>query len=248
MNIISVSYGNDSIALLQWAKEHGLENVYVVYVDTGWAHPGWQDRVKKGKELAEIYGFVTFEVKGPRLFAGWVKHKKMFPTNKYQWCTSYLKIIPFANFLDFIDPNASATIIVGKRRAESKKRESTQEFEFNNSFYSGQVVWNPLYNHTDAERDALILKTGFVPLPHRSLECCPCVNANRNDLRETPKICIDRVRSLEEKTGKFMYSISRYMGAEGIDEVISWANSSRGSFHRKQIKLFDYQCSSGMCG
>ena len=249
--ILSVSYGNDSIALIQWAHEQGLDNCFVVYCDTGWAHPDWPARVKKGMALAESYGFMTWNVKGKYSFADWVRHKLMFPTNKYQWCTSYLKIIPFGEFLEFIDPFCTATVIVGKRRSESKKRESTQEFETHSKYYAGRAVWNPLYKHCDKERNKLIKRAGFKPLPHRSLECCPCVNAGRHDLRMTPEICIDKVRELEKTTGKTMYSVTRYMGATGIDEVMEWAASGRGKYHKKQMRLWNYRgelCPSGLCG
>ena len=62
--------------------------------------------------------------------------------------------------------------------------------------------WHPLYLHTDAERNALITRSGFEPLPHRSLECNPYVNANRQDfLRLTPGE-IERVNELEVEIGK----------------------------------------------
>ena len=37
--VISVSYGNDSLAMIQWAHENSLDafgNVVVTYCDTGW--------------------------------------------------------------------------------------------------------------------------------------------------------------------------------------------------------------------
>lgn len=36
-HLIFASYGNDSIALIQWAHERGLPDVHVAYGDTGWA-------------------------------------------------------------------------------------------------------------------------------------------------------------------------------------------------------------------
>ena len=235
-HVISVSYGNDSIALIQWAHESGLDNCIVVYADTGWAHPDWHDRVRQGEDLAESYGFVTWQVRSRLQFAEWVEHNKMFPTNKYQWCTSYLKIIPFGEFLEFIDPFCDATVVLGKRRAESKKRKNTKEFEKKSTYYSGRTVWNPLYKHSDKERNRLIERAGFEPLKHRSLECCPCVNAGRSDLRQTPEACVARVRKLEKLTGKTMYAVSRYMGATGIDEVMEWAASDRGKYNRRQAR------------
>jgi len=249
--VISASYGNDSIALIQWAHEKGLENCIVVYCDTGWSHPDWPERVKKGEALAEKYGFVTWQVRSMLQFAEWVELKRMFPTNKYQWCTSYLKIIPFGEFIEFVDPDCDAVVIVGKRRSESKKRENTQEFEGDSKYYTGRTVWSPLFNHSDSARNNLIKKASFKPLPHRSMECCPCVNAGRHDLAETPEICLDKVRKLEQITGKTMYAVSRYMGASGIDEVMEWANSDRGKYDRRQSLLWNYRgelCGSGLCG
>lgn len=249
--VLSVSYGNDSIALIQWAYERGLENCFVVYCDTGWAHPEWPERVKKGMALAEKYGFVTWNTKSKYSFAEWVEHKRMFPTNKYQWCTSYLKLIPFGEFIEYLDPYSEAVVVVGKRRAESKKRESTQEYEEKTGYYTGRKIWNPLYKHTDSMRDKLIKNAGFKPLPHRSLECCPCVNASRYDLRETPEVCLDRVRKLEKITGKTMYGTSRYLGADGIDNVMEWAASGRGKYHKSQMRMWNYRgelCPSGLCG
>ena len=117
--ILSVSYGNDSIALIQWAHEYGLENCFAVYCDTGWAHPEWPARVREGMTLAESYGFVTWSVKG-MTFEEIVLMKKGFPSQKFQWCSGLLKTIPFGDFAEFIDPNKEAVIIIGKRRVERK--------------------------------------------------------------------------------------------------------------------------------
>ena len=55
--VISSSYGNDSIALIQWAHEQGLKDVSVVFVDTGWAADGWLDRVVRLESWVESLGF-----------------------------------------------------------------------------------------------------------------------------------------------------------------------------------------------
>ena len=248
--ILSVSYGNDSIALIQWAHEYGLKNCFVVYCDTGWAHPDWPVRVKKGMALAESYGFVTWTGKG-MTFEEIVLMKKGFPSQKFQWCSGLLKTIPFGDFAEFIDPNKEAVIIIGKRRAESKNRADTPEFIYNSQYHEGRTIWHPLYKHTDDERNELLERAWFKPLPHRSMECCPCVNANRLDLRHTPEIQLDRLRRLERLTGKTMYRAYRHQGAWGIDEVMEWAASGRGKYHNKQMRLWNYRgelCPSGLCG
>jgi 3''-phosphoadenosine 5''-phosphosulfate sulfotransferase (PAPS reductase)/FAD synthetase and related enzymes len=248
--IISVSYGNDSIALIQWAHEMGLENCFVVYCDTGWAHPEWPERVKKGMILADSYGFVTWNVKGMG-FEEMVRMKKGFPSQKMQFCSGILKVIPFGDFAEFIDPAKEATVIIGKRRSESRNRANTPEFIIASEHQEGRNVWHPLYKHTDRERNDLIKRAGFKPLPHRSLECCPCVNANRQDLRETPESQIEKLRQLEAETGRELFRAYKHQGAWGIDEVMEWAYSARGKYVKGQLRLWNYKgelCPSGLCG
>ena len=48
-HVIFASYGNDSIALIQWAHERGLTDVAVAYSDTGRAAPWWPDRVEQAE-------------------------------------------------------------------------------------------------------------------------------------------------------------------------------------------------------
>ena len=56
---ISASYGNDSMAMMQWAAERGLQGVTVAYCNTGWSAPGWEQRVAEGEALAKRLGFET---------------------------------------------------------------------------------------------------------------------------------------------------------------------------------------------
>lgn len=55
--IIFASYGNDSIALIQWAYEQNLKNVCVLFSDTGWADPRWLERVSKAEQWVRDLGF-----------------------------------------------------------------------------------------------------------------------------------------------------------------------------------------------
>jgi len=52
-HFIFASYGNDSIALIQWAYEKQLKNVAVIHSDTGWASPTWEERVTKAEQWVE---------------------------------------------------------------------------------------------------------------------------------------------------------------------------------------------------
>ena len=77
--VIFSSYGNDSVAMIQWAHEQGLENVVVVYSDTGWAATWWADRVLKMEEWARGLGFRTSRTTSLG-FRELAIAKKAFPT------------------------------------------------------------------------------------------------------------------------------------------------------------------------
>ena len=250
MYLLSASFGNDSIALIQWAHEHKLDDVLVLYCDTGWSHPEWPARVKRGFALAESYGFTTWQVKGEFDFQSIVLMRGGFPDNQYQWCSGLLKAIPLNEFSAFLDPSCDATVIIGKRRAESVKRKDLPEFIEGSEYHEGRRVWHPLYAHTDRERDELIYRAGWEPLPHRSMECCPCVNASRKDLRHTPDSQLDKVRLLEKQIGRNMFRPAKHGGAMGIDQIVEWALSPPRRYRKGQQILFTRaeMCGSGLCG
>ena len=239
MNVISSSYGNDSVALIQWAHETGLQDVTVAYCDTGWAAPYWPARVRKGEELAARYGFRTVRCKSMGM-AELVRMKSGFPASGEQFCTMHLKGMPFLQWIDEDDPEHKAVVLIGKRRAESKKRANTPEFIEASEYHGGRKIWHPLYLHSHDDRDALLKRAGFDVLPHRSRECNPCVNANRSDfLRLTPGE-IERVNDLEVETARSMFRPKRF-GALGIYGVIQWAKEGR---ERGDIEEEEAECAS----
>lgn len=240
MNVISSSYGNDSVALIQWAKERALADVTVAYCNTGWSAPGWHtNRVQRGEDMALAYGFKSHQCESIGM-AALVRQRKGFPGNGMQFCTSELKIFPFLAWIDEVDPDHKAVILIGKRRAESERRANTPEFIESSEIHGGRKVWHPLYAHTDFERDVLLRRAGWEPLPHRSLECNPCVNANRSDFNRLTPGEIERVNDLEAEIGKPMFRPKRF-NTMGIHGVIQWAKNGRD---RGSIEDEETACSS----
>ena len=251
MHIISVSYGNDSIALIRWAKEKAIQDVHVVYCDTGWSHSSWGARINSGEALALAYGFNVHHISGDFDFESMVRMKKGFPSQRYQFCSGILKGLPFLEWCEEHDPTGKAVVVIGKRREESQARKDTNLFIFNSDFHGGRLVYHPLYKHTDGQRNDLILKTGIKVLPHRSMECCPCVNANRADLLMVEPERLEQIRQIESDIDHPMFRAKKKMGAYGIREVIYWARSPRGKYAKGQQFLFDLAgdaCGTGMCG
>lgn len=172
MHVLFCSYGNDSIALIQWAHESGLKDVTCLYSDTGWSASWWTERVAKGETLAS-------------------------------------------------------------------------------ERHGGRELWQPLVRHDDAMRDALLHRAGFDVLPHRSLECYPCINANIDDIRLLSEDRIKLIDITEKNLGftrkgkpRVMFRTARRKGAVGIRAVVQWAAAPRP---RDQMEMFPTQCDSGYC-
>lgn len=249
---LCASFGNDSLALIQWAHERGLRNVVVLYNNTGWAHPAWAGRVKRCRAWAESLGFETHETESMGMPA-LVKWKRGWPRQGIQFCTEHLKIIPSIAFMAERDPLAQAICLVGKRRAESRERSNAPEWMWPVSANGNRAVWQPLVEHSTEARDALLDRAGFKPLPHRSRECNPCVNSSRADivLFAKTKSEVAKVRNTEADAGlnkkggaRTMFRPKSKGGALGIDEVIDWAKSGRGRYVAGQM-VFDLDDDTG---
>lgn len=253
---LKASFGNDSIALIQWAHEAGLSGICVIYSNTGWAARWWLPRVDKGFKLCQQYGFDATEIKSEG-FEALARRKKSFPMQGIQFCTEDLKIRPSQKFMDEVDPNREGLVLVGKRRAESTQRADTEEFVLDSPIDSGRLLWHPLFAHSDEDRNALVLRAGFEITPTRSKECFPCINSNREDLRELAKDeeRVVELETLEEDMGftskgkpRTLFRPHRYKGATGIREIIRWAQSDRGKFSLDDGTGGGKDCNDGQCG
>lgn len=250
--IVKASYGNDSLALIQWAHENGMRRVLVLFNDTGWARSDWMARVAEKEEWARSLGFSTARTFSEGL-EGLVRRKKGWPRQGIQFCTAELKMAPTQRWLDENDPFRLATSLIGVRRCESANRASFPERQIDRD---GVEVWAPLVDYSDDDRDALLARAGLEPLPHRSMECFPCINSNRRDLRELaqdePRIT--EIEAIEKSLGvtakgqpRTMFRPYRYQGATGIREIVRWAQSERGQFNLDDGNG-NPGCEAGWCG
>lgn len=177
MNVIFGNYGNNTVALIQWALEQGIEDVCVLHVETGWAADGWAERVTQGQHFAADCGFTPIALKPPSSFAEQIIDRGRFPSVKFQWCAGFLKGLAFLAWADQHDALCEARVLLPSRRSDSRARFNLAEFEPDHPHYGGREVWYPLYQTNDLERDRLIARTPFEKLSHRSLECHPCVHS-----------------------------------------------------------------------
>lgn len=255
--IIFASYGNDSIALIQWAHEKGLKNVCCLFSDTGWAKPEWMERVSKGEDLARSYGFSTDRTESEGMLA-LIKRKSGWPQGggAATFCTGELKIKPSLEWMDANDFEHDAICLTGVRRSESRHRASAPEFIEESKRHGDRQLWQPLVRHTNDMRNKLVQAAGFEVLPHRSQECFPCINANIDDLRLLDESRIQVIEIAENNLGftkkghpRVMFRPKRHKGQTGIRAVVAWASVLR---NRDQTDMFDLGngagCDSGYCG
>lgn len=253
MNIVFTSCGNDSVALIQWCLNNKVKDLNIAYSNTKWGSDWWDERVRLVKHWVEKSGgvFHTIESEG---FEALCKRKKAFPTNGMGFCSYELKIKPAQEWLETIDPEKDAVCYTGVRRCESARRASWPEWVEESENHGGRSLHSPLVRHDDAMRDELITQTPFPILPHRSMECFPCINANKADIRLLDITAIEKVERLEAEIDalklndgeRFMFRSKKCRGAKGIRQVVDWANSAHGKYESDQQEMFS--CESGFCG
>lgn len=265
--VIFSSYGNDSCALIQWAMREELEDVTVVYSDTKWAATWWMARVERMEKWVQGFGWKTDRTTSIG-FADLARKKGAFPTNRFQWCTGELKIEPGERWLAINDPEKRAICLVGVRREESQDRADFPTFMVKSPSHGSRTMIAPMVDWTVAVRDGFLEMADIKPLPHRSMECSPCVNANRGDLvaMKDDADRIEEIASLERELGidgeltangkirGALFRPSLKMGATGIHEVMKWAVAGHGKYGKMddQISLLDEDgssgCVAGWCG
>ena len=245
MHIIISNYSKNSLALIQWAKKNRLENVTVCYIDTGWSAEGWLGYVSVAEEFARGKGFNVQRLKSRVTFQDLMDIKRGFPSEKHQWCSLHLKGITLLQWLDEIDPECHATLLMAKRNSENSSEKKIPEFIEESEYHGGRRVWHPLFNVDDAQRDQLLSDTGDITPPVHSEECAPCINSSSAELAHLSETDISKTEELEEELGVPMFSSFKGKNASGIRTVIQQAKENPDDKQRP----FKYGCSSEFgCG
>ena len=236
--IVTSSFGNDSIALIQYMHENHKGDFIVLYNDTGWARKDWPLRVANASKVCFEMGVQVHITKSIGM-EGVVRKNKGWPmpASSMQWCTQHLKEKPSNEFYAKHDPDCDLIIVTGRRRAESQNRKSLPLHQPESLKHGGRDVYNPLVNFDEEERDIYIRRFGLEPLPHQSMECYPCVCANKKDLASMPldderinlieKIEIELGFTRNEKP-RVMFRPYRVGGGVGIRQAVAWGRGERG--------------------
>jgi len=179
----------------------------------------------------------------------WIVHKGTFPSRGRRWCTQQLKIAPMKLYLDSIE-DAEPLNAVGIRAEESVKRAALPVFEYSEKWKCD--VWRPVHGFTFADVVDIHSRHGLEPCDlyldgAKRLGCWPCIYACKSELRTIGRRDQKRVATLrameewltEKKNAKRGWFQNRRDQTDGtpwhIDEVLTWANTSRGG---RQPELF----------
>lgn len=245
--IACASWGNDSVAMVAWLTEHAPQaRRVVVHNITGWHSEDWPARVDRCSSWAKSLGWEVHTTRSDLVQVA-TTGRRGFPSSVRPWCSRALKIEPTMQLLGSLDPEREAVVCVGVRREESPRRSTFPEHvaaDDPNNRHGGRDCWAPLVRKLVAERDAILRRHGFEPLPYRSHECNPCMNADKDDIRSLTEERIAEIEAAEAASGRTFFPPSKAMGAKGIRAVVRWAHTDRGRYHEAQASL----CDGGWCG
>ncbi len=249
--IVRSSYGNDSVALIQWAHENALDGVTVLYSDTGWARRWWQtERVPEMEAWVRTLGFTAARTASPGMEAIVRRQNRGWPSRLAQFCTDELKIAPSMAWLAQNDPDRHAIILVGVRREESEHRKAAPLYRINSPNDGGRCMIAPLVEMSEADRNALLARAGVEPLAHRSEEC-RCINSAKADIRRYDEADIAEIERIEREAGftskgkpRTMFRPNKFRGATGIRQVVDWAHSAHGKYEAPEPE----DENASMCG
>ncbi len=244
MHIIISNYSKRSLALIQWAAERSLPEVTVCYVDTGWSAQGWLEFVSAAERFCRGRGFRVRRLASRVTFADLMDIKRGFPSRKHQWCSLHLKGITLLQWLDEIDADCRATLLLARGAGGESFEKQVPEFVEESEYHGGRRVWHPLFDTDDSELERLFSATGLT-LPAGCSECAPCINSSAAELCRLSEEDIRRIEELEEELGVPMFTVGD-AAESGIRAVIHRAREQNPDDERRPFK---YGCSAEFgCG
>jgi len=286
--IVSVSGGKDSTACCLKLFEMGYskKDFRRVFMDTGWEsqttykyldyleqHIGKIERIRKNISISkmseEIQEFILREEKllGHQSdFLRAIMERHIFPGHFRKYCTTVLKIEPFAEHIQNQDNDI--IVVLGLRRAESQRRSQIEEWEWNERY--NNYVWRPLYLWS--EEDVINIHSRFNLLPNKlylqganRVGCFPCIYSRKSEIKMLSQDRLDLIDRIERFLGELNYKnkfgkdskldnllalrhkLSGYhfqpmfngeIGKDHINNIYEWSKTHRGG---KQFSLFDFE-------
>lgn len=228
--------GNGTIAALQWVLTQSIPNVEFISIATGFSDAAWEERLQTIHAFAKKHGLREQRLAAQPLPL-WIRTKNSFPSKKFPWCAQMLKGLVINDYLDDIDPRGQAIVILAKRHQDSRASQQLPEWIDRSPHFAERRVWHPLWQITDADCQQLVHTAGYSWLPHRSLECDPCIYNTPQDFARIPTEALSRTEALEQDMKMTMF------GAP-IHTCVQQAQVASVSMHTDDFPLnqFDMGC------
>jgi hypothetical protein len=252
MNFIISTFGDNDIALIQWAFERKMQDVVVIYPETGFGTDEWEERVVRCMAWCESLGFRairTFDKSpdGPSI-DHFVKSHGSWPEPfnsdpRKMFCRA-IKSRPVIRLIEDMDPHQEGSMLFSARRDdEGGHRALWPEYS---ETANGREVWYPMVRVTDTERAELIERAGMTVLNTRNRACSPCIFSTAKELAELDEDRIDHVESIENNLSSNgpvpMFDPQFVAGAVGIRQVVMMAKAGETFVERR------CPCDGGWCG
>jgi len=237
MKYIIANFGNDSVALIQWAFENKIKNVSVLSVDTGWRAKSWEKRVQKSKVWLQNTGIKHFDLVPDKSFKELVIIRNSFPSKRFNWCISFLKGMTLLNWLNKYDKRFLSEIWIPHRKSTSRLHLSSNNSEqiIHSPSFDNRKIRYPIFDCNQEQTIQLISKTPFKKvIKHRSLECHPCIYLGKEDSKKLTIEDIKKTKDLENivKKNMFSKSITQYtsmnLGNNYYDEFLGACSKDYG--------------------
>lgn len=192
--------------------------------------------------------------------------KGRFPSRKAQFCTQFLKTEPMVEYqMELLDAGFAVWSWQGVRRNESQSRRYAKEFE---EVGGGLYIFRPLVRWKASDTFDAMAACGSKPNPLYTLGmtrvgCMPCINAQKEEIREIaarfPEV-VDRIEEWESivcMAGKgqrgdissFFPNPDReaHLDKRGIRKMVEWSKTSRGGRQFDMMKAVEMDGDAGKC-
>lgn len=227
---VSVSGGKDSTATALACIEAGFDPL-LVHMDTGWEHPTTDAYVRDylptvlGRPIAIVSDVPTWPEDDEREIAArrfeamigktnsayirWIVKKAMFSSKAKRWCTEYIKVRPYHDFIASLDHKVVSA--VGIRAAESNARAVLPEWDAEHDERRDAVytVWRPILTWGLQDVVTIHGRHGVRVNPlyesGSRVGCWPCIYARKAEIRtwaaSSPE-WVEMLRQLEAWTSE----------------------------------------------
>ena len=207
-----------------------FETIYVLYISTDWEGKDWLEKVSHGEDWAKKWHFVPLRIAAPS-FQSMMIDRGEAPSPKFQWCSNFLKGIPFINWLDKLDKSGSWSIAYAKRQSATRVKVLSRIEQC--EYHGDRQVINPIAQISNANYEKILEEYNWSKWPKMSQECAPCINSNSLELAQMKKDDINKTNQLEKKIRAPFFPKSRFGNQETIVE--------QSQHVKNQIENFEYK-------